>query len=668
VLSISKCGSVSYYLDLAQGDYYLRGGEPPGEWLGRGAGARDLSGEVDRESFEALARGFDPKTRKALVQNAGSDRRQMGWDLTFSAPKSVSVAWALSERDVRQGIQEAQARAVRAAASFLESEAGLSRAGSQGADVQRALWTAAAFEHGTSRAQDPQLHTHVVLLNLGLCPDGKTRALKTEELFQLKMTAGAVYRAELARELEQLGFAVERHSHHDPEKRRTHSWFELTAVPWEAIEHFSKRRDQVLKALSGFETKSAAAAKIATLVTRSKKEHLPRGENLDRWKAEARELGIDPSTPFHEAHRPKRSEKQDLAQLLTRVHDRLSLRPSFTERDLIRRLAIEAQDHGKLSGTTCIAAAKRALARDRRFARAGERGGEKLYTTVAYQKAERKLSDALKRAEKERAFRIPGRDIDREASRRDLSESDRNALRQATTRGRVSTVESLSDDAIGAARDSYRRFGYRVLAVSSTKKRAEELEEALGEKSDTVARLLWEHRKEKPSLTIAKPGSLVATLVHGRPASPDRKAPAVRIPLPSLARGKAREFERGHLPEGWQTTAMQAAGVMSTGKKRYLDWQRGRQHLALDRQTVILVDGADRLRAQDMGALMDLARENRAKLILADRFRHVRHQERDVEPQPDTPDLYERLEEERLLREQERQEKQPEQTPTRGIG
>ncbi len=232
MLSISKCGSISYYLDLSEGDYYLQGGEPPGEWLGRGAGARDLSGEVARDSFEALARGFDPKTGKALVQNGGSARRQMGWDLAFSAPKSVSVAWALSERDVRRAIREAQARAVRVAVSFLESEAGLSRAGSGGGDVQRALWTGVAFEHGTSRAQDPQLHTHVVVLNLGLCPDGKTRALKTEELFQLKMTAGAVYRAELARELEQLGFAVERHSHHDPEKRRTHSWFELTAVPW----------------------------------------------------------------------------------------------------------------------------------------------------------------------------------------------------------------------------------------------------------------------------------------------------------------------------------------------------------------------------------------------------------------------------------------------------
>ena len=83
-----KSGQESYYQNLAREDYFLVGGEPPGRWLGRGAAALGLTGKIDSNELSALFRGYSPAGKK-LVQNAGKENRQPGWDLTFSAPKSV---------------------------------------------------------------------------------------------------------------------------------------------------------------------------------------------------------------------------------------------------------------------------------------------------------------------------------------------------------------------------------------------------------------------------------------------------------------------------------------------------------------------------------------------------------------------------------------------------
>src|SRR6478735_1903250 len=96
MLSVSAMsgGQGAYYTGLAREDYYLEGGEPPGWWQGRGAQLLGLEGQVDKEIFAALFSGLDGRGTP-LVQNAGSPDRQPGWDLTFSAPKSVSVLWSM---------------------------------------------------------------------------------------------------------------------------------------------------------------------------------------------------------------------------------------------------------------------------------------------------------------------------------------------------------------------------------------------------------------------------------------------------------------------------------------------------------------------------------------------------------------------------------------------
>lgn len=120
MLSVAQlAGNLDYYLELATLDYYQKGGEPAGKWCGTGAKRLKLCGEVREDVLRNIAAGFSADGHKKLVQNAGKENRQIGWDLTFSAPKSVSVLWSVASPEMRKEIQEAQDVAVKYQIRFL---------------------------------------------------------------------------------------------------------------------------------------------------------------------------------------------------------------------------------------------------------------------------------------------------------------------------------------------------------------------------------------------------------------------------------------------------------------------------------------------------------------------------------------------------------------------
>ncbi|HJT79548.1 MAG TPA: MobF family relaxase, partial [Gemmataceae bacterium] len=261
MLSISALsgGKANYYLALARDDYYLKGGEPPGYWLGDGAKLLGLAGRVEEKPCKNLLAGLWPDGRDELVQGGGGLRHQPGWDLSFSCPKSVTVMWCQGEPGVRKAIQEAQADAVRAAVDYLQDAAACTRRGKHGTERESTKLVIAAFEHGTSRAQDPQLHTHCLVMNVGVRADGTTGAIVSQPLYAHKMAAGAVYRAELSNQLEKrLGLVLEREK----------SWFEVQGVPESLAEEFSKRRQQVEEALAKAGVSGAKVAEKLALATR----------------------------------------------------------------------------------------------------------------------------------------------------------------------------------------------------------------------------------------------------------------------------------------------------------------------------------------------------------------------------------------------------------------
>ena len=274
--------SADYYLNLAQEDYYASGTEAPGYWVGHGAERLHLGAKVRRAVLSNLLIGVSPDGSQPLVQNAGRKDRQCAWDLTFSAPKSVSVLWALATPEVRREIEQIHQEAVSFALGQVEERAGLTRRGKGGAIEERAALAFAVFQHGTSRALDPQLHSHCLLMNAGVRDDGTTGALKTLQVFRQKMTTGSAYR-------EWFSEAMTRTFHVGIEPQKV--GFRVLGVPQRLCREFSKRRRTVEQKMQAKGYTGAVQAKIATLDTRPAKVEVPQEELLAQWRSVAHSFG-----------------------------------------------------------------------------------------------------------------------------------------------------------------------------------------------------------------------------------------------------------------------------------------------------------------------------------------------------------------------------------------
>jgi conjugative relaxase-like TrwC/TraI family protein len=226
---------------LSHNDYYTQGELEPGRWIGLGAERLGLlEGQaVDRKAFMELCDNLDPATGRRLTQrHNGEGNRRVFFDFTCSAPKSVSIL-AVTMDDER--IVRAHQQAARIAAKELEQFAA-TRIRTQGAQEDRKTGNlvGAEFLHNSSRALDPQLHTHFTFFNA--THDGheqRWKALQTSAMFAASQYGTEVYRNELARKLNAIGYEVV----------ATKKGFEIKGVPASLIKRFSKRsaeRDKVI--------------------------------------------------------------------------------------------------------------------------------------------------------------------------------------------------------------------------------------------------------------------------------------------------------------------------------------------------------------------------------------------------------------------------------------
>ncbi len=278
MLSISNpkrgAASADYYVNLAQEDYYANRMEEPGSWRGEGAVKLGLQGSVNAETLRHLIEGRSPDGKEELVKNVGHERRQSFWDLTFSAPKSVSVFWALAGPEVRKQVEEAHDAAVKSALQYLEENAAVSRTGKGGKKFEKAAVLFAVFLHGSSRALDPQVHTHALLFNLGIRTNGRTGAIHSRNVFRHRMAAGTLYAAVLALELRQrFGLTL----------RFEKAGFHIEGVPKDLCRTFSKRNTAIRKLMKERGWNTAAAAKLAALETRPPKINAKRDQLFAYW-------------------------------------------------------------------------------------------------------------------------------------------------------------------------------------------------------------------------------------------------------------------------------------------------------------------------------------------------------------------------------------------------
>ncbi len=279
----SVAAAAAYYQHMGKDDYYAREGKAPGRWEGRAAERLSLEGAVSKSDFEAALEGLDPRTGKRLIL-ANGIAHTAGWDMTFSAPKSASVLWALSAENARRSIEAAHQKAVNTALNHLENNHAWARRGRRGAIKERtAGLLVAAFDHHTSRDLDPQLHTHAFIFNLAPRHDGSWGAIVGRELYLAQKEAGRLYRAEFANGLERSGAGVTREAES----------FRVTAIPQEVERAFSKRREAIENAAENYGYSSAKGMEMAALRTRKPKQEMDREALLTMWREEAKSLGFD---------------------------------------------------------------------------------------------------------------------------------------------------------------------------------------------------------------------------------------------------------------------------------------------------------------------------------------------------------------------------------------
>ena len=265
-------------------------------WRGRGAEDLRLSGPVDPDVFRSVLEGVVPDGSGRRLGRPGQDgafHHRPGRDLTLSAPKSVSLL-ALVGGDARA--VRAHDAAVARTLDWVERNVAETRMSDPA--TGRMMRTGdqktlvAAFRHDTSRNLDPMLHTHAVIANMVRGVDGKWRTMSNEKLYAQKMLIGAIYRTELAGELERIGYRIE--------KTHADGRFEVAGVPREVIEAFSTRRAEIEAAMEerglGATAENQRAARRAALMTRARKREVDKTTIAAVWLKQAADLDFNAGT------------------------------------------------------------------------------------------------------------------------------------------------------------------------------------------------------------------------------------------------------------------------------------------------------------------------------------------------------------------------------------
>lgn len=276
---------------------YYKEGTPEAEgvatWFGREASALGLTGPVDDALFASILDGQTYEVGENGLEKGrlmgrlvnGERQHRPGVDLTFSAPKDVSIA-ALVFGDDR--VIKAHDAAVQKALTFIQSDVAETRRFEDGKLVveQGGGLIGGVFRHDTSRALDPQLHSHAVISNMVRNSAGDITALHNQSLFDAQRLGSEIYRNELGKGLTELGYTVQRVGRHQ--------LMELKEVPNALSDQFSKRREQIEDALEerGL-LDTPVNASIAALLTRvNKSGNIDRRELKQSWLDEAKSQGI----------------------------------------------------------------------------------------------------------------------------------------------------------------------------------------------------------------------------------------------------------------------------------------------------------------------------------------------------------------------------------------
>lgn len=524
-------GIASY---LADGDaqYRSEGGAAPSMWLGGGAQALGLQGDVQAADHIALLQGLHPATGEPLGQKQKHQDKDIrcGWDCTLSPPKSFSAIWATAAEPDRAQLEAAHDRAVARAVAMIEQTVRC-RQGKGGSEKVEAAIVAAAHRHSTSRMLDPQIHTHVSLLNLARRPDGTWGAVEVRDMYRTQRIVGAAYRAELAAELRALGYCV----------AADKAAFRIVGVPDAAAERWSQRRHQILDAVGGNTNGNAAAAERAALNTRGAKEHRPAEELHAMWQQQAAEMGWNGELVIPEDFHQATFQEALQAHLDATWQNAAVLK----DRDL-QRLVMESAGH---AGVRVDEAFQHIQAAQEGLVRLTGQDGEVYWSTPEHMQTSRELRAAAQTLAAARGHAIPRELVDAQlaasaARGLTLSGEQEAAIRHLAEGGDLSLCQGAAGAGKTASMSVYCRAseaaGYRVLGLAPSGKAADQLSTDAGIEDRTIHSLLLRERmaeqEGKPSMLdertiilVDEAGMLDSRLARDALALAQKSGAAVRL-------------------------------------------------------------------------------------------------------------------------------------------
>jgi conjugative relaxase-like TrwC/TraI family protein len=472
--------------------------------------------------------GAHPVTAERLG-SPPRDNRVAGFDLTFRAPKSVSLLYGLGGFETARHARAAHEQAIAEALDYLERHATLVSRGHARAQQERASGlVAAAYQHRTSRAGDPLLHTHVLVANLGRGPDGRWTALYGRALYQHAKTAGYLYQAVLRAELtRRIGVAW------CPVRNGV---ADVRGVHRPVIEAFSQRRQQIHQRLAQLGHHSARSAQAAALETRSAKQTGISAETLrGSWHRRAATLGVTRRTLAAvlgqaAAERPTHEELHAAVAQLASSNGLTLHMSTFTRRHLLQGLCdalppgadVTVADLERLADRFLASMLVRPVATDPRPNWADEDtrvrarpsfggAGESRYATRELLATETAAVQAAMGRRAQGVGVVPPPVLDQvlaahssanaaevdngEPGRPGLSDEQVAMVRSLVTSGDgVQLVNAKAGSgktsALRAARDAWHGAGYRVIGTALAARAARELQRKAGIPADTIAKLL----------------------------------------------------------------------------------------------------------------------------------------------------------------------------------
>ena len=540
-------GREEYYLSqVADGveDYYLSSGEAAGRWAGSGAALAGVAGEVVGDDLRTVLAGRTP----AGVPLAGPGRKTPGFDLTFRAPKSVSLLHALGDPATVRQVVAAHDQAVAECLEYLEAHACFARRGPQGRQQVRGDgFVAAEFRHRTSRNGDPQLHTHLLLAN-AVRADGRWSALDGRLLYGEAKTASYLYQAVLRAELtERLGV--------DWQPVR-YGMADIAGFTRPVIEAFSTRRREILAQLDRRGEHSASAAQVATLATRKAKGETDSETLRAEWRQRAAEHGLTGDVLASTLHCV---DGRSVGMPDATVEGLLSpagltrRRSSFTRRDVVQAWCNQLPHGGHLPTVESLTAATLedpelielagseldARFRDSLRRRDGRYvpspAAPSRFTTREMLEVERQLLDAARTGESSEVAVVAEEVVEAAlAVRPSLGPEQRHMVRSLTGSGDalqvvVGKAGAGKTHALDAARAAWQASGHVVIGTALAARAAAQLQADAGIPAGTLARLervLTRRPLPPKSVVIVDEAAMVGTRQLARLAAMTGRARA----------------------------------------------------------------------------------------------------------------------------------------------